>query len=63
MADQRLPLIFALKHLHIQAPESPADVSRSARLLQGERVLPAASDEQVELFLQAPAAGSLPRDA
>lgn len=60
MSEQQLPLVFALKHLHIRAPDPPADFSQSARLMQGERVIPSATDEQIELFLKAAATGSLP---
>lgn len=60
----RLPLIASLKHLHIayngDTSDSLAEFSRSARLMQGDREIPPATDAQVSHFLNEPAAGSLP---
>jgi ankyrin repeat protein len=61
-AEQRLPLIFALKHLHIRAPDPMlgALAAQPIRLMQGERKVPLAGDEQITAFLKQPCSGTLP---
>lgn len=59
-----MPLIFAMKHLQIVLDDSlkpsPHDFSKFARLKQGEREIPAASDADFDAFSKEVCEGSLP---
>lgn len=65
MSAHTLPLIFALKHLHVcwhdENLSCPKVFSRDARLMQGTREIPAADDAEVEMLLGENLSGSLPQ--
>jgi hypothetical protein len=67
MTEQRLPLIFALKHLHVawraDNVGSPEEFSRTAQLMQGGHAIPAAGDAAVESLLGEGVLASLPQGA
>lgn len=62
--EDRLPLVSALKHLHIRFRQdlltSPTEFSRFASLMQGEREIAPANDSDVNSLVQERATASLP---
>ena len=66
MAIQKTPLIFSLKHLHVEWNDSDIASSnnfcRSARLMQNDREIPAANDIRIGEILEQSCNGSLPQD-
>lgn len=66
MAINRTPLIFAIKHLHVEWNDdhvgSSTDFCLSARLMQNDREIPAANDAKVNEILDQSCNGSLPQE-
>ena len=64
MSVERIPLAFALKHLHVERDDASAGSSlpgeASIRLMQGERAIPPAGDRIVKEFLDEECDGTLP---
>jgi hypothetical protein len=65
MSVQRSPLIFALKHLHIEWDDrevnSPSQFRRSVSLMQGKKRIPAAAGAKIDALLKEECQGALPQ--
>lgn len=65
MSEKKIPLIFALRHLHIQSPEGPQSLEAflsTIRLMQDEREVPQAGDLEVDRFLESDHSADPPPD-